>query len=162
MRLRLLASGLEIDVPLPRELRGRARSIAAAECENQRRTNGSGNRLRLNSADGAMPDLSGGARIPSKLPYDTTVSPDAPNLTIEQQVRRALAYDLMVSDPTRARLRRKLRAEVSRKHNDAWLQEQMIQPGSVTPARLNAYYDKLGADLVAVDEALLKSSVQIG
>jgi hypothetical protein len=119
MKLILFSSGLELEVPIAGEKKGRARAVQAFERENAARESG-------DSTGHVQP------RHGTFLGQLTQLSA-APDAASPEAMAHAV-YAEMEGDIIGPGVRAKLRRMVCRKANEAWIAEQKRRPGGRTAA----------------------------
>ena len=125
MKITLLNTGLEIEVPIGAEKKGRDRVIEALERRNAGRLPGD---LRPLSATDS------GAQVGTSASAEGNPDPVQAPMTLLPEAMAEAVFSELEADIIGPEVRGKVRRLVSRKANEAWIAEQQRRPGGRTPA----------------------------
>jgi hypothetical protein len=166
MRLTLLSTGIEVDVPMPLEKKGKDRMVQSFE-----RTNKACSLTPLSAIAEVSPVRSGLRRwyttplsaTDSGAQVSTSPNPvanprpidSAPEMSADALAQ--IVYGMMEEDVVGDKVRAEIRRRVSRVVNEAWNEDQKRRPGSRTAAE----YAKFRADIDNGTEAAVKAYARL-
>jgi hypothetical protein len=166
MVLTLLNSGIEVDVPMPLEKKGKDRMVQSFERTNEARS------LTPLSATATVAPVRSGLRRWYTTPLSATDSgalvstnpnPAANPMSIDSAPEMSAAtiaetvYGMMEPDLAGDKVRNQIRRMVSRQVNQAWIEDQQKRPGSRTAAE----YAKFQSDIESGVEAAVRAYARL-